>query len=119
MSGSGLERKLVSILIADIVGYSRLMSDDEAGTLSTIKSIQSEVLDPALATHRGRVVVCWLDKMASRGLRFAYEVRRGDGELLATGGTEHVWVDRASGRPCRIPGILKEPFESLRGGKGG
>ncbi len=57
-------------------------------------------------------VVCWLDKMASRGLRFAYEVRR-SGELLASGATEHIWVDRASDRPCRIPGVLKEPFASL------
>lgn len=60
-------------------------------------------------------VVCWLDRMGSRGLRFAYEVRRGE-DLIATGATEHVWVDRASGRPCRIPGVLKEPFTRLAGG---
>ena len=59
-------------------------------------------------------LACWLDKMGSRGLRFAYEVRR-DGTLLATGATEHVWVDRASGRPCRIPAVLKGPFEQLAG----
>ena len=68
MSGSGLERKLVSILIADIVGYSRLMSDDEEGTLSTIKSIQSDVLDPALTVHRGRVV-----KRMGDGLLIVFE----------------------------------------------
>jgi len=59
-------------------------------------------------------VVCWLDRMGSRGLRFAYEVRRG-GEAIATGATEHVWVDRESGRPCRIPEVLREPFTRLAG----
>jgi acyl-CoA thioester hydrolase len=59
-------------------------------------------------------VVCWLDKMGSRGLRFAYEVRR-DGRVLASGTTEHVWVERASGRPCRIPAVLEGPFRRLAG----
>ncbi|MEM9592771.1 MAG: thioesterase family protein [Acidobacteriota bacterium] len=60
-------------------------------------------------------VSCWLDKLGSRGQRFAYRVERGD-ELLAEGATEHVWVDRASGKPCRIPQPLKEPFRRLAAG---
>lgn len=64
-------------------------------------------------------VICWLDKMGSRGLRFAYEVRR-DGRVLASGATEHVWVERESGRPCRIPAVLEGPFRKLAGsGPGG
>lgn len=59
-------------------------------------------------------VFCWLDKMGSRGLRFAYEVCR-DGKVIATGTTEHVWVDRESGRPCRIPAVLKGPFTRAAG----
>ncbi len=59
-------------------------------------------------------VSCWVDRMKSRQLRFAYEVDR-DGELLARGATEHVWVDRASGRPCRVPEMLREPFARLAG----
>ncbi len=59
-------------------------------------------------------ITCWLESMRSRGLRFAYEVDR-DGEILARGTTDHVWVDRATGRPCRIPQQLKEPFASLGG----
>lgn len=59
-------------------------------------------------------IFCWLAKMASRGLRFAYEVRSG-GDVIATGTTEHVWVERESGRPCRIPGVLKGPFTRLAG----
>ncbi len=57
-------------------------------------------------------VTCWLDRLRSRGLRFAYEVDR-SGEILARGATEHVWVDRANGKPCRIPRLLKEPFARL------
>ncbi len=59
-------------------------------------------------------VTCWLERMRSRGLRFAYEVDRG-GEILARGATEHVWVERASGRPCRTPRLLERPFAALAG----
>ena len=59
-------------------------------------------------------VACWLERLANRGLRFRYEVRR-DGELLAGGATEHVWLDRASGRPCLIPEPLRVPFRRLAG----
>jgi acyl-CoA thioester hydrolase len=59
-------------------------------------------------------VTCWGERLASRGVRFAYEVRRGD-DLLATGHTEHIWIEGASGRPCRMPDQLKAPFERLAG----
>jgi len=59
-------------------------------------------------------VDCWIDRLASRAVHFAYEVRRGD-ELLATGGTEHVWIDSESNRPCRMPEKLREPFQRLAG----
>jgi acyl-CoA thioester hydrolase len=59
-------------------------------------------------------IACWCERFASRGLRFAYEVRAG-GEKLVTGSTEHVWIERAGGRPCRIPEVLREPFERLAG----
>ncbi|HUP22307.1 MAG TPA: thioesterase family protein [Thermoanaerobaculia bacterium] len=59
-------------------------------------------------------VACWLAVLKSRTLEFAYEVRA-EGSLLATGTTEHVWVDAASRRPRRIPEELREPFERLAG----
>jgi acyl-CoA thioester hydrolase len=59
-------------------------------------------------------VACWGERLASRGLRFAYEVRNGD-ELLVTGATDHVWIESATGRPCRIPEPLREPFRKLAG----
>ncbi|MEE8138328.1 MAG: thioesterase family protein [Thermoanaerobaculia bacterium] len=64
-------------------------------------------------------VICWLDRLNSRALRFAYEVRRED-ELLARGSTEHIWIEAASGRPRRMPEVLREPFTRLaEGGDGG
>jgi TolB-like protein/class 3 adenylate cyclase/tetratricopeptide (TPR) repeat protein len=49
------ERRLVAILAADIVGYSRMMEADEAATLAAIKTVWSETIDPLLVQHRGRV----------------------------------------------------------------
>jgi TolB-like protein/class 3 adenylate cyclase/Tfp pilus assembly protein PilF len=50
------ERRLVAIMAADIVGYSRLIGADEAGTLVAIKDLRREVIDPLLTEHRGRIV---------------------------------------------------------------
>ncbi len=58
-------------------------------------------------------VLCRLERLASRSLSFGYEVRRGD-ELLTTGRTDHVWVERATGRPCRAPEDLRAGFERMR-----
>ncbi len=57
-------------------------------------------------------VSCWIEWLKSRALRFAYEVDSGS-TVLARGATEHVWVERATGRPCRIPEVLREPFSRL------
>jgi acyl-CoA thioester hydrolase len=54
-------------------------------------------------------VACWVERVASRGVTFAYRVRR-DRELLATGSTDHIWVNGESRRPVRFPAELKEPF---------
>jgi TolB-like protein/class 3 adenylate cyclase len=49
-------RKLAAILVADIVGYSRLARADEEGTLARLRALWSDLLDPAIAGRRGRVV---------------------------------------------------------------
>jgi acyl-CoA thioester hydrolase len=59
-------------------------------------------------------VVCWGERLGSRGVRFAYEVLKGD-ELLATGATEHVWIEAATGRPCRAPAVVQEEFRRMAG----
>jgi class 3 adenylate cyclase len=51
-----VERRLAAILATDIVAYSRLIEKDEARTLGAISAIRSEVVDPLIAEHRGRVV---------------------------------------------------------------
>jgi class 3 adenylate cyclase len=51
-----VERRLAAIMAADIVGYSRLIEADEAFTLTAVRRLRSEVLDPLFAEHRGRVV---------------------------------------------------------------
>src|SRR5215813_5048307 len=50
------QRRLAAIVSADIAGYSRLMGRDESGTLAALKALRLEVLDPAIATHGGRIV---------------------------------------------------------------
>ncbi|MEX0852011.1 MAG: adenylate/guanylate cyclase domain-containing protein [Bauldia sp.] len=49
-------RRLAAILAADVVGYSRLMAADEAGTLSALKGHREKLFDPAVAAHNGRIV---------------------------------------------------------------
>ncbi len=51
-----MERRLAAILAADVVGYTRLMGVDEAGTLRRLTDLREEVLEPLIADHRGRVV---------------------------------------------------------------
>lgn len=51
-----MERRLAAILAADVVGYSRLMGQNEAVTLAALKSHRRDLIDPAIAGHRGRLV---------------------------------------------------------------
>jgi adenylate cyclase len=49
-------RKLAAILVADVVGYSRLVGADEARTLARLRGLRSDLIDPAIAAHHGRIV---------------------------------------------------------------
>jgi TolB-like protein/class 3 adenylate cyclase/Tfp pilus assembly protein PilF len=49
-------RKLAAILVADIVGYSRLAGVDEERTLARLRGLRGDLIDPAIAAHRGRIV---------------------------------------------------------------
>jgi adenylate cyclase len=51
-----MERRLTAILAADVVGYSRLMTIDEAGTLAALKSLRKDLADPKITEHNGRIV---------------------------------------------------------------
>src|SRR6516165_8179447 len=48
-------RRLAAILAADVVGYSRLIGADEAGTLSRLRTLRGEVVDPLVSENGGRV----------------------------------------------------------------
>ena len=50
------ERRLTTILAADVVGYSRLMGEDETGTLAALKAHRKELIEPKTAQYHGRVV---------------------------------------------------------------
>lgn len=56
MSSPVPQRRLAAILAADMVGYSRLMEQDEAGTVARLKTDREEFIDPTIAEHGGRIV---------------------------------------------------------------
>src|SRR6185437_12428509 len=49
-------RKLAAILVADVVGYSRLAGADEERTLARLRALRSDLIDPTIALHHGRIV---------------------------------------------------------------
>jgi class 3 adenylate cyclase len=63
-----LDRRMLAILAADMVGYSRLMEADEAGTIARLQAVRAEVMDPLIAGHRGRLV-----KLMGDGALAAFE----------------------------------------------
>ncbi|MER9950090.1 adenylate/guanylate cyclase domain-containing protein [Mesorhizobium sp. M0047] len=56
MVGNAAQRRLAAILVADVVGYSRLMEADELGTLGVLKERRREIVVPAVREHAGRIV---------------------------------------------------------------
>src|SRR5437667_7973260 len=49
-------RKIAAILVSDVVGYSRLAGVDEDRTLARLRALRSDLIDPTIAVHHGRVV---------------------------------------------------------------
>jgi adenylate cyclase len=56
VSEERVQRRLAAILAADVAGYSRLMGEDEEGTLAALRAVRRELADPKIAEHRGRIV---------------------------------------------------------------
>ncbi|MGE0239629.1 MAG: adenylate/guanylate cyclase domain-containing protein, partial [Parvibaculaceae bacterium] len=77
-----MQRRLMAILAADMVGYSRLMELDEAGTLARLKTHRLELIDPAIAKTHGRIVKTTGDGMlvefasATDAVECAVEIQR-------------------------------------------
>ncbi len=51
-----MDRRLTTIVAADMAGYSRLMATDEEGTLTRLQAVRAELIDPAIAAAGGRIV---------------------------------------------------------------
>ena len=56
MAGERVERRLAAVMAGDVAGYSRLMGRDEENTLAQLKAFRKTLVDPRIATHRGRIV---------------------------------------------------------------
>src|SRR5215469_15430799 len=82
MSEARVERRLAAILAVDVAGYSRLMGEDEEGTLAALRSIRRELGDPKIHEHRGRIVKTTGDGLLVEfasvvdAVRCAFEVQR-------------------------------------------
>jgi len=83
LTGERVERRLAAVLAADVAGYSRLMGRDEERTLADLKMSRRTLIDPSIATHRGRIVKTTGDGMlvefasAVDAARCAVEIQRG------------------------------------------
>ncbi|MGY4260882.1 class 3 adenylate cyclase/pimeloyl-ACP methyl ester carboxylesterase [Bradyrhizobium sp. USDA 4516] len=82
MTGERMERRLAAVLAADVAGYSRLMGIDEEGTLAGLKTVRKVIVDPSIASHRGRIVKTTGDGMLVEfgssvdAIRSAVEIQR-------------------------------------------
>ena len=79
---SAAVRRLAAILVADVVGFSKRMERDDAGTLARVRAIRAEVVDPAIAAGAGRIVKTTGDGLlaeftsADAALRCAVRIQR-------------------------------------------
>src|ERR1700683_3605578 len=86
MTGERMERRLAAVLAADVAGYSRLMGADEEGTLARLKAVRKALVDPTIASYRGRIVKTTGDGMlvefasAVDAVRCSFEVQSGMAE---------------------------------------
>ncbi|MGO7202735.1 adenylate/guanylate cyclase domain-containing protein, partial [Rhizobium ruizarguesonis] len=82
MIEKSIRRRLIAILVADVVGYSRMMEADEAGTFEALKERRRHVLDPVVRAHEGRIVKLMGDGVlvefasAIRAVEAALELQR-------------------------------------------
>jgi adenylate cyclase len=86
-----MDRRLAAILAADMVGYSRAMQADEAGTLAALNRFRSETIEPLLAEHRGRIV-----KLMGDGVLAEF------GSVVDAVACAAAWQERAAGGPLQF-----------------
>src|SRR6202167_675110 len=83
MAANPMQRRLTTILAADVAGYSRLAGADEEGTVSRLRALRQELIDPVIAAHGGRTIKLMGDGRLTEfasvvdAVRCALEVQRG------------------------------------------
>jgi adenylate cyclase len=55
VSDTGIQRRLAAILAADVVGYSKMMGEDETGAIRAVQKLRGEIIEPKIAAHNGRL----------------------------------------------------------------
>ena len=92
-----MERRLAAILAADVVGYTRLMRADEAGTLQRLTGLREGVLEPLITEHTGRVV-----KLMGDGLLVEFASHRPrELTISPTSAGVMAWLEERDGSPAR------------------
>ena len=87
-----MERRLAAILAADVVGFSRLMGEDETGTLERLKSLRKELVQPKITKRKGRIVKLMGDGLLAEfpsvveAVQCAVDIQRGMPERGAGSG---------------------------------
>jgi adenylate cyclase len=87
-----MERRLVAIMAADVVGYSRLIRVDEEGTIAALRALRSDFIDPKIAEHHGRIVKLMGDGMLAEFPSVVHAVR-------AAIETQQALAEHNSGQP--------------------
>ena len=119
MTEKRVERRLAAILAADVAGYSRLTGADEEGTVSRLRALRHELIDPLVAAHGGRIVKHTGDgrliEFASvvDAVRCAVEVQRGMAQWNAGLASEQRIDFRVD---IHVGDVVVEPDGDLMGG---
>ncbi len=96
MAEGRVQRKLAAILAADVVGYSRLIRADETGTLARLSRLRRDLIDPEIASHRGRIVKLMGDGMLAE---FASVVEATECTAAMQQGVARIWPKSATSAP--------------------
>jgi adenylate cyclase len=105
----GETRKIAAILVADVVGYSRLAGADEDRTLSRLRGLRRDLIDPAIAAHHGRIVKRTGDgsriefRSVVDAVRCAIEVQNGMATSMACATLPTSWLSDAASPGAMSP----------------
>ena len=86
-------RKIAAILVSDVVGYSRLAGADEDRTLARLRALRSDLIDPTISVHHGRIVKRTGDGCAGQKLRQKKAIR------VTTAGRSPMLFSNFGGQP--------------------